>query len=236
MIVVCVATYNGAKFIRQQIDSILASSLVTRVIVSDDGSEDETVEIVRSINDGRLFLTKGPGQGLIKNFEFLLQQVNEEYVYLSDQDDVWDAAKVQIILERLQSVDLVVSDCVVVDEKLSAIYPSFFDLRNSGPGFVKNIYKNRYLGCCMAFRSEVLKYVLPFPDNLPMHDWWIGLSVDMLGRVEFINEKLVLYRRHGKNVSSTAEPSNHSWRFRIKWRIWLVYLLVKLKVESLYKS
>lgn len=235
MIVVCVATYNGAKFIRQQIDSILASSLVTRVIISDDGSHDGTLEIIKSINDQRLNIVKGPRQGLIKNFEFLLQQVNEEYVYLSDQDDIWDVKKVQTMLQRLQSVDLVVSNCVVVDEKLNTIYPSFYNLRNSGPGFLKNVYKNTYLGCCMAFRSEVLKYVLPFPSNVPMHDWWIGLSVQMLGRVDFIDEKLVFYRRHGKNVSSTAEPSHYSWMLRIKWRIWMVYYLVKLKIQTLYK-
>lgn len=235
MIVVCVAAYNGERFISQQINSILASPLVTRVIVSDDGSFDGTVAVLKSIDDRRLTLLRGPGQGLIRNFEFLLQQVTEDYVFLSDQDDVWDSKKVQIALERLQSVDLVVSDCLVVDENLSTIHPSFFGLRNSGPGIVKNISRNTYLGCCMAFRSEVLKYVMPFPVNLPMHDWWIGLSVEMLGRVAFIDEKLVFYRRHGKNVSSTAEPSNHPWRIRVKWRLWLVYYLVILKTRILLK-
>jgi glycosyltransferase involved in cell wall biosynthesis len=230
-VTVCLATYNGERYLREQIISILASSKVTELIVSDDGSNDATVSIVQEINDARIKLHRGPGRGLIENFEFAISKATGNYIFLSDQDDVWEGRKVDLMLAKLKCADLVVSDCIVVDDKLHMMHPSFFKLRNSGPGIVKNIYKNTYLGCCIAFRSKVLKYVLPFPRNLPMHDWWLGLSVDLLGRVEFLDERLVYYRRHGENASSTAEHSNYSWIIRFKWRFLLLYNLFRLRIK-----
>ncbi|WP_332871507.1 glycosyltransferase family protein [Spirosoma rhododendri] len=85
----------------------------------------------------------------------------------------------------LQSNDLVLSDCQVVNEKSTIIHESFFRHRGSRTGFQHNLYKNSYVGCCMAFRREIVKYVLPFPPRVHIHDWWIGLLVEAKGRVCF---------------------------------------------------
>lgn len=223
---VCVATFNGALYLEDQLRSILASPKVDEVIVTDDGSVDGTKDIIININDPRLTCIEGPRLGLIRNFEHALQICSGDIIFLSDQDDLWLPQKVDRMLEALVNADLVVSDCIVVDEKLRTLKPSFFKLRSSGPGLLKNLYKCTYLGCCIGFKKHVLKMALPFPKNLPMHDWWLGLIAELAGDVSFIDDKLVLYRRHGKNVSSSSEDSNNGFTKRILWRLVIIKSLL----------
>ena len=218
MISVCLACYNGGKFIAKQIESILASSKVSELLVSDDGSTDNTCEVLASITDSRMKVLSGPRHGAASNFEFLLGRASGEVIFLSDQDDVWLPGKVDVTLQALERADLVVSDCSVVDSELRVIVGSFFQARGSGPGLLKNLWKNTFLGCCMAFRRQVLSYVLPFPGNLPMHDWWIGLMASRKGRVLFLDEVLTLYRRHDANTTY-AVVSEAPLRQRLRWRL-----------------
>lgn len=201
------------------------SPLITEVIVSDDYSTDNTVEIVRSFKDARIKLIQGPCAGLVKNYESLLSLVSGEYIFLSDQDDVWLPNKVEVMLEHLQNVDLAVCDCMVVDAQLNLLHPSFFAFRHSGPGLVHNLLRNSYLGCCIALRRRLLTYALPFPPHLPMHDWWLGLIAESFGSVVFIDQPLMMYRRHGGNASPTAERSRVAWITRIHWRANLLVAL-----------
>ena len=225
MISVCIPTFNGAIYIGAQLESILASSLVTEVIVSDDGSSDNTVEVVKSFKDARIKLVQGPRAGLVSNYELLLSLASGEYLFLADQDDVWMPDKVEVMLEHLRDVDLAVCDCAVVDAQLNLLHPSFFDLRHSGPGLVHNLLRNSYLGCCIAMRRELLVYALPFPRHLPMHDWWLGLVAETFGRVTFIRQTLMMYRRHGGNASPTTERSRVAWSTRLYWRAILLSAL-----------
>lgn len=219
---VCMTTFNGERHIAAQLASILQSPRVGEVLVSDDGSTDRTLEIVRSFADPRIRVLQGPRAGLIRNFESVLGAARGEYIFLADQDDVWSGRKVDAMLHALQNADLVVSDCTVVAADLQHLHPSFFALRGSGPGLLKNLARNSYLGCCMAFRRSVLERALPFPPDVPMHDWWIGLVAERFGSVRFLAEPLLQYRRHGGNASSTAERSTAAWRRRFTWRISLV--------------
>jgi glycosyltransferase involved in cell wall biosynthesis len=227
LISVCVPTYNGAPYVAEQLRSILASPRVGEVIVSDDGSTDATREVVRALGDPRLRLVDGPRRGLVRNVEHLLALAAGEIVFLADQDDVWLPGKVETMLERLGDADLAVSDCRVVDAALHELHPSFFALRRSGPGLLRNLARNSYLGCCMALRRPLLERALPFPHGVPMHDWWLGLVAQAFGRVVFIDEPLVLYRRHGANASSTAEASRAGWATRLRWRATLAAALLQ---------
>jgi glycosyltransferase involved in cell wall biosynthesis len=218
LISVCIPTFNGAAFIGAQIESILASPLVTEIIVSDDGSIDNTVDIVKSFNDKRIKLIDGPRTGLVNNYEFLLSLASGEYIFLADQDDVWFPNKVEVMLAHLHDVDLVVCDCIVVDGQMDVLHPSFFLLLNSGSGLVRNLLRNRYLGCCIAFRQRLLKHALPFPPDLPVHDWWLGLVAEIFGGVIFISQPLMMYRR-----------SQVSWIRRLYWRINLLNALIGRK-------
>ena len=226
MISVCVPTYNGAPYIAAQLDSILRSPRVGEVLVSDDGSTDGTLDVVRSIADARVLVVEGPRSGLIRNVESLLVRARGEFVFLADQDDVWQPQKVDVMIEQLQRADLVVSDCQVTDADLAVVEPSFFALRGSAPGLLRNLLRNSYLGCCMALRRDLLRHALPFPARVPMHDWWLGLVGEAFGKVAFIPDPLVLYRRHGANASTTAEPSQASWTTRIRWRWTLATALI----------
>ena len=225
MISVCLAAFNGAQHIGAQMASILASPHVTELLVSDDGSTDGTRELVAAAADPRVRLLAGPGRGVIRNFEFLLGRAAGKYIFLADQDDVWLENKVDAMLPALQAADLVVSDCAVVDEQLKVVTPSFFAARGSGPGLVKNFLRNSFLGCCMAFRREILEYVLPFPRTVPMHDWWIGLMASRKGRVRFLDEVLVLYRRHGRNATY-AVVSDAPLLQQLRWRLQMMGALL----------
>lgn len=218
MISVCLAAFNGSRHIAAQIASILASPQVTELLVSDDGSTDGTQDLVAALTDPRVRLMAGPRRGVIANFEHLLGQVSGRYIFLADQDDVWLDGKIDAMLPALQEADLVVSDCSIVDDHLAVMTRSFFKARGSGPGVLKNLFRNSFLGCCMAFRREVLEYVLPFPPAVPMHDWWIGLMVNRKGRVRFIDDILVLYRRHGANATY-AVVSQAPLLQQLRWRL-----------------
>ena len=127
MISVCMATYNGGHYIREQLDSILMQlGEGDEIIISDDSSTDDTLEIIASYADNRIKIF--PGQHFhspVFNFENALKQAKGDYVFLSDQDDVWKLDKVQVMLEELKRFALVVSDCMVVDKEGGVIQDSF---------------------------------------------------------------------------------------------------------------
>jgi glycosyltransferase involved in cell wall biosynthesis len=219
MISVCLTTFNGEQYIKEQLDSILIQlGDKDEVIISDDGSTDKTLSIITAYKDQRIKIFKNSFRNLIKNFEFTLKQAKGDFVFLADQDDIWLPNKVKICLEFLISYDIVVSNCKVVNANLEVISDSFFKLNNSKKGFFSNLSKNSYLGCCLAFRKEVLRKAIPFPKSIPMHDIWLGFVSEVFYKVKFIDEPLLLYRRHGKNESPTAESSPYSLLQKIKFR------------------
>lgn len=214
---VCLATCNGEKYVAGQIESILASPLVDELLVSDDGSVDRTLEVVGRFSDPRIRLLHGPRAGPGRNFEFLLTMARGNYLFLADQDDIWKPGKVGLMLEQLQRADLVVSDCVVVDQDRKVLHLSYFALMRSRPGLLKNLARNSYLGCCMALRRSLLQHALPLPRHLPYHDWWIGMIAELFGKVAFLDTPLLEYRRHADSASpaagrSRAPLSEQLWR------------------------
>ncbi len=201
---VAIATYNGEKYIEEQIRSVL-SNLKDKdeVVISDDGSKDGTLRVVSLISDPRIRVIKGPGLGVKKNFENAIRNCGGKYIFLCDQDDIWASDKVDRVLAIFEQrkCPVVVHDCSVIDEKGSVMTDSFFRLKRSGPGVFKNILKNTYIGCCMAFDKESLENtILPIPDTIVMHDQWIGVLADLKGGSVFIPDKLIKYRRHGNNT------------------------------------
>lgn len=213
MISVCMATYNGELYIKQQLDSIMRNlSDNDELIISDDGSTDNTINIIKNYikNDSRIRLLKGPKKGVVKNFENAIKYAHGHYIFLSDQDDIWADNKVKEVLHCFQKTNamMIVHDCNVIDKKGNIISPSFFSLRNSAPGLMHNLIKNSYIGCCMAFNRDLVKYALPIPENIIWHDEWLGLVNDMMKKKSiFLPKVLFSYRRHGDNVSSLHHSS-----------------------------
>ncbi len=224
MISICIATYNGERFIKEQLDSILPQlSEEDEVIISDDSSTDRTVEIINSFHSKQITLLEG---GLFHsptfNFEHALKHTNHEVIFLSDQDDIWEKDKVQKMLQHLQTYDLVISDATIIDANGDPTGDTFYNINNSVPGLINNLIKNSYIGCTMAFNRKVLVKVLPFPKSTPMHDWWIGLVAECFGKVYFMQEPLTLYRRHETNASASAEKSPYSLGKKLSMRFTLL--------------
>ncbi|ADB40906.1 glycosyltransferase family 2 protein [Spirosoma linguale] len=225
---VCMATYNGELFLKNQLSSILCQlGGNDEIIVSDDGSVDDTISIINSFSDSRIkvFFNKNR-HGPVGNFENALEHSSGEYIFLADQDDIWLSEKVDTIYELLLDYDLVLTDCEVTDHLYNTLTPSFFTYRRSHNGFWANIYRNSYMGCCMAFRRDVLRYALPFPKRIHMHDWWIGLLVEAKGRVVFYNKPLIKYVRHGSNASPTG-GIGFGFKEQLANRFWLLLNLAQ---------
>lgn len=229
---VVMAAYQGAAFIGEQIASILPQlGKEDELIISLDPSTDGTAEVVGRIGDSRIRLIDGPGKGVVKNFESGLSQAKGAYIFLSDQDDVWRPDKVEKVLfafER-EHTAVVMHDARIVDTALNVVNPSFFAWRGCRTGIVKNLIKNSYIGSCMALRRELLPFILPFPEELPMHDQWIGLQAERHGGVALLPEPLLDYRRHGGNVSSDHPASVGQM---IRWRVGILKALGRKKTKE----
>lgn len=225
---ICIATYNGAKYIREQIDSIIRQTKDNdEIIISDDGSIDETINILKSYNDRRIKIFENKKEhGVIKNFENALRHAKGEFIFLCDQDDIWNLNKMDIILGYMRDYDLVVHNALLIDSVGQSSGVDFFSLRKSKKGYFYNLWKNRFLGCCMCFRHTELKRILPFPKHIVMHDMWIGLKIQIRRKVLFTNEVLSSYRRHGSNASTASEKSPYTKLQQLKIRLWMFYYTV----------
>lgn len=213
MISVCMATHNGAKYLKEQIDSILKQlGGEDELVISDDGSNDSTIEIIESYNDSRIKLyPQNSPAGLLGheyatlNFENALKNAKGDYIFLSDQDDVWTDDKVEVCMYYLQTYDYVVSDAYVTDGNLNVISETRF-LKEEKIHFNKYmaiVFSTPYQGSCAAFRRTVLDKAMPFPKGIQSHDRWIGNVAAFFFKYRVIPEKLIYYRRH-ENVTSSA--------------------------------
>lgn len=240
MISVCIATYNGEKYIKEQIDSIINQlDKNDEIIISDDGSTDNTLKIINQYLDNRIKIYKNDrsNKGVIGNFENAIKFSNGEYIFLADQDDIWLPNKVNTYMKYFKlGYNIIVSDAKVIDQERNVINESFFKIMNSGKGFVKNFIRNTYLGCCIGIKRELMDYALPFPKNIAMHDIWLGFIGETFGEPKFIEEKLLLYRRHGSNASPASESSNYSVVFKLFYRIqMLVFLFARIMGKKFKK-
>lgn len=209
---VCIASYNGEQFISQQLQTILPQLLLgDEIVISDDSSTDATIDLINAFQDDRIRLFADQiFHSPTYNFEHALMQATGEIIFLSDQDDEWVEGWIELALSELRTVSLVVCDADVINSQGRMRASSAAKIYRGGkrkPGVIRNLYRNGYIGCCCAFRREVLEAALPFPKKLPWHDWWIGLVADLFFSTRFIQERKIRYRRHGKNASRTGEGS-----------------------------
>ncbi|WP_426110176.1 glycosyltransferase [Massilia sp. PWRC2] len=222
-IAVCIATYQGAKFIEAQLASIvLQLATGDHILLADDGSTDATVDIVsKNFPEVRIVAVERVG-GVVENFERVLNAAHASgaaLIVLCDQDDVWNAGRLELIRTVLRDADLMSMDGVVVDDQLRPNGDTIASTVGVRRGLVANLAKNSYVGCCMAFRRHLLDIALPFPPRLAWHDWYIGLIAESLFKVARLPDITILYRRHGANHSPTGEKSGYSASKRLFMRI-----------------
>lgn len=221
MISVAMTTCNGLPYVREQIDSILAQlGPDDELVISDDGSTDGTRALVDGLagNDSRVKVLDGPKTGLIDNFANALRACKGDIIFLSDHDDVWlsdKVSQVMAVFDLHSDVVLVQHNARFTDGQLNPQSLTTFAWRHARSGLFANLLRNRYQGCAMAFRHELLDAALPFPKGIPMHDQWLGLIAETTSRVCFYDEVLMLYRRHDTNMSAIHHAS---WSQMIAWR------------------
>jgi glycosyltransferase involved in cell wall biosynthesis len=220
---VCMAAYQGESYIALQLRSILAQLCDDdEIIIVDDGSKDRTCGEVLDLRDPRLVLIQNAAnQGVLRAFETALSRSSGEIVFLSDQDDLWLAKKVETILDAFANdpaLMLVASDAILIGEDGTKIGNSFYARRGRfRSGLWSNLLIGKFHGCTMAFRSTLLQSALPFPPGrLVHHDTWIGCVNALIGgKTRYIAEPLVAYRRHSTNVTGRVNLSNYT-RFKMR--------------------
>lgn len=241
MISVCLASYNGEKYIKEQIESILQQlSVNDELIVSDDGSTDHTLSIIAEIGDPRIkiYFHKSEVNDLgcysrshylvTRNFECALSVALGDYIFLADQDDVWESDKVSVTLAALQKYELVMSNYSIIDGGGKVICASHYRKNPISYTLVGNLIRMPFHGCCMAFTKDLLKEVLPFPKKLVMHDNWIGLCAQMRHYdIGYISKPLIKYRRHQLNVSPSFKKSKNPLWFKLWYRAVLLVQAVR---------
>ncbi len=225
---VCLTTHNGEKYIYDQIVSILSQiDKEDEIIISDDSSTDKTLNIINTINDKRIkVFTNNRFFHHTPNFEFAISKASGNYIFLSDQDDIWLPNKVIVMKQHLNTHNLVISDCFVVDSDLNILKDSVRGSRKILNGILVNLIHNNFLGCCMAFDRLVLEKALPFPRNILSHESWLGAIAGVFGKTIFIDDKLILYRRHNFNYSNTLNGSNLTLYYKLKYRFFIILNLI----------
>jgi glycosyltransferase involved in cell wall biosynthesis len=206
---VCVATYNGAAYLREQLDSILIQlQAEDELIISDDHSTDETQAILGGYQDARVKIFTNPSKrGHVQNCAYAMSQATGEFIALSDQDDIWVKNRLERMLEQLRRMPqcfLVVGDFTEfgTDQErspLGRLGPS----PRSGLVQLYRLFMGhaRYFGSAFMFRRDLVRFVLPIPEFIEAHDIWIAMNACVWGRVAHLEETTVMRRVHGKNLT-----------------------------------
>lgn len=220
---VLLASYNGEKYIAKQIKSILDQlSPGDELIISDDGSTDQTLEIVTQFNDRRLSVMKGPQEGINANFINAYENATGDAILFSDQDDIWLPGRAQLYRDKLITHDFVICDAEIIDEQDNLLVCSYFTKNQTPKTFLGNLIRCRTLGCCIGFRKNAIGQRLQIYNdyNILPFDYSLTLLSLFYFKVYFSKEAYHQYRRHNTNHSKGGEKSKNSlWQmliFRIR--------------------
>ncbi len=216
---IAMATFNGAQFIREQLDSFgRQTRLPDELVVTDDASTDQTAEIVEEFARSAPFsvsLHRNPENlGFVQNFERALSLCSGDIIFLSDQDDVWNDDKLAVIESRFAqepATQVIINDALLVDAALkSQGNTQLANIRRAGGS-----ERSFFTGCCSAHRRGWQDLALPLPENARAHDWWINTLAIELGCATHIEDVLQSFRRHDSNASGwiLSDPTGVSgWR------------------------
>ena len=231
-VAICMATFNGEKYIQEQIESIVNQTYSDWVLfIRDDGSKDDTLRICREYADlftGKINILDDEnlkGGSSKDNFAAILKWVTNNYSFnyfmFSDQDDVWLKDKIAISIERMHQVEseksgpiLIHTDLKVVDKDLNLICNSFFRYRSIDASIIslnRLLIQNNVTGCTMLWNDKLNALFDLSNDHIAMHDWWITLVAACFGTISLIESQTILYRQHEKNVVGATKTNSFSF-------------------------
>ena len=225
MVEILLAVYNGERFLKEQIDSILNQSYKNWLLtIYDDGSTDKTALLVYSYvknnKDKIRFIRGTKNSGSAKESFFkLLALSNNNYVAFCDHDDVWHKDKLKICVEHMKKTEkikgkipiLIHTDLFVVDEKLNILEESMFKSQNfrfKEKSFNELLVQNNITGCTVLINKNLIELCLDVPNGAVMHDWWVGLIAAAFGKICFLKDKTVYYRQHKNNCIGARKTNS----------------------------
>lgn len=213
LVSIAMASYNGARYIAEQLDSIIRQGYSPlEIIVVDDHSKDDTIAILESYQVRYPFIRiirNGHNLGVTKTFEKAVRECKGAFIALCDQDDIWEPDKIETLVKGIGNYDAVFADSLLVNDKGESLNRSFSDMMNlqtyhSGTSF---LLSNSVPGHAMLLKTDFLKGILPFPQEI-FFDLWIGFCAAANNGVKYIDKTLVRYRQHDNNTVGTSESKN----------------------------
>ncbi|MBC7590501.1 MAG: glycosyltransferase family 2 protein [Salinibacterium sp.] len=224
---VALCTHNGARFVGEQLRSILAQSTTPdEIVLSDDASTDDTVAIATTLVDSAalpgldfVVLCNPVALGVTANFEGAIRATTGDLIVLSDQDDLWHPDRLSRALREFASrpeLDLVFGNARLVDASGADLERSLFDVLevtehdlnalHRGDGFSVFIRRNIATGATVMFRRRLLDVALPFPSGW-VHDEWLAMLAAAIGQLDALSDRLIDYRQHGSNLIGVDYPT-----------------------------
>ena len=240
LISIAMCSYNGERFIKEQIDSILYQTYSNfELIITDDCSSDKTIEIIKNYqeNDKRIKLYQNETNlGFVKNFEKSISLCTGDYIALADQDDIWKKDKLKTFIENIGENVLIYSDALLIDEHASSMEKELIrpdkDLI-SGSNNRAFILENCISGNTLMFKKELVKQILPIPDDISFHDIWIAFVASTYGSIIFTDEPMTYYRRYSEQITKKREKNYESFFDRLEKKKELRLKNAKVAVKDL---
>lgn len=233
MISILLASYNGEKYIAQQIESVLNQTYGDFVLyINDDCSTDGTYEIIKNYEakyPEKIKATRNEKNSGGAKYNFINMMINhkDDYVMLCDQDDVWLKNKIDVTYKKIKEMEkeyssdiplLVHTDLKIVDEKLNILFPSLISSVNadySKTRLKNQIVQNTLTGCTAMYNRKLAELIIAEPSFMVMHDWWIMLIASAFGKIDYVDKPTILYRQHGNNAVGTKNMK--SFKFILKF-------------------
>ena len=213
LVSIAMATYNGKKFLKEQLDSIYGQTYENlEVIVTDDCSTDGTLEILDEYSKkfGLKYFANEKNVGPIKNFEKVMSLCNGRYIALADQDDIWFPEKIETLVNNIGSYSLICSDAHLIDQNGNTIAKSFMKHSGiparSGKPFNILLYNNFVTGCTTLLKKELLQKALPIPKKDIFHDWWLALVSLKMDGIKYLDIPLIYFRQHTGSFTGAFKP------------------------------
>lgn len=201
LVSIALCTYNGGKYLPEQIRSLLDQTYPNiEIVIVDDNSSDNTHEVLKEFNNevNIRFYFNSSNLGFVKNFEKAISLCQGEYIALSDQDDIWKKEKIELLVNKVDKNILVYANSEIIDKTGNSLNKRLSSIRNfvNGSDPIPFIFHNCIPGHTMMFHKRLIDYILPFPSQLKFHDWWIAFVAASVGKILYIDECLVMYRQH----------------------------------------
>lgn len=211
---IALATYNGEKYLREQIDSFFSQTYENlEIIVSDDCSTDSTLDILKEYKKSHKlkYSVNKKNLGFVKNFEKAVSMCKGEYIALADQDDIWMPQKIEKLVNHIGDYSLACSDSELIDENGNVFSHSFQRYSNNYIADEKQfevlVFRNFVVGCTSLLKKDFIDKVLPIPDGVHHHDWWFALTASIMNGIKYIDEPLIRYRQHSENDTGVTRKN-----------------------------